>query len=184
MLPRVLYTAASATVAIAAAVLIDCSTATVELFSGDPLGICGAAASMGLTTGAWVGLGLLVVAVLALAWTWIPQLRPGEKRRRRSPTRSLERNLGRIPEGSDDGPVQVDLTPGEELLTSLRRRVEAVEAALGADVASREATERWMGLLREANELHNSGELSTEGFQEINTRLLDPLIQPSEFVGT
>lgn len=181
MLPRVLLTAGSATVAIAAAVLIDCSVATVELFAGDPIGLCDTAASMGLTGDIWVGLGFLIVALLALSWTWIPALRPGEKRRRRSPTRSLERNLARIPEVGD-GPPAEHSTPAQELMDDLRRRVEAVEASVDAEVASREATERWMGLLREANDLHNSGELSPEDFKVLNTRLLDLFIQPSEFV--
>lgn len=182
MLPRVLLTAASATVAIAAAVLIDCSVATVELFGDDPIGLCTSAEYMGLTGDIWVGLGLLVVAVLALSWTWVPALRPGEKRRRLSPTRSLERNLGRIPEVGDESP-SVESTPAQELMDDLIRRVEAVEASMDADVASREATERWMSLLREANDLHNTGDLGTEDFKVINTRLLDLFAQPSEFVG-
>lgn len=182
MLPRALLTAASFTVAVAAVVLIDCASAAVELLGGDPTGICGTAASMGLTGGVWVGVGLLVVAVLALAWTWVPTSRPGEKRRRLSPTRSLERNLSRIPEVSGDESRPEALSPAQELLANLRRRLEAVEASIDSDVASREATEKWMGLLREANDLHNAGQLNTEDFQEINTRLLDMFTQPSEFV--
>lgn len=182
MLPRVLLTAASLTVAIAAAALIDCSSASVELFGGDPIGICRAATSMGLTGSVWVGLGLFLVAALALAWTWVPSLRPGEKRRRLSPTRSLWRNLGRIPEVSDAlRPEQRMAYQG--LMADLCRRVEAVEASVESDIASREATERWMRLLREANDLHNSGELSTEDFRDINTRLLDLFIRPRADVG-
>jgi hypothetical protein len=182
MLARVLLTAASLTVAAAAAALIDCSVAAVELFGGDPIGICSTASSLGLTGDIWVGLGLAGIAGLFLAWTWVPALRPGERRRRLAAAQSLERNLGRIPEVGGEADRSAGSPPDRDFLADLWRRLEAVEVSLGSEGASREATERWMGLLREANDLHNSGELSTEQFKEINTRLLDLFTRPSEFV--
>jgi hypothetical protein len=39
-----------------------------------------------------------------------------------------------------------------------------------------------MALLREANDKHNEGELATEDFKVINTRLLDLFTEPREAV--
>lgn len=179
MLARLLLTAASLTVAAAAAALIDCSMATVEILGGDPVGLCDPAASLGLSGEPYVGIGLAVVAVLSLAWTWIPALRPGEKRRRRSPERILEENLGRI---ADVGYAETrwdDESPSDrESLDDLKRRLEAVETSLHSDAPSRETTVQWMALLREANDKHNAGELATEDFKIINTRLLDLFAEP------
>lgn len=182
MLPRVLLTAASLTVAAAAALLLDCSAASVQLLGGDPIGICPTAASLGLTGDVWVAVGLFLVAILSLALTWVPSLRPGEKRRRLSPARTLERNLGRIPDVGEAHRSE-ELTPVTARITSLRRRLEAVETSLDSEMASRETAEKWMDLLREANDLHNSGDLSTDDFKEINTRLLALYTEPGEVVG-
>jgi hypothetical protein len=40
-----------------------------------------------------------------------------------------------------------------------------------------------MDLLREANALHNSGDISTEDFKEINTRLVNLSTEPGKVVG-
>lgn len=181
MLPRVLLTAASLTVAAAAALLIDCASAAVTILGGDPLDICATASSLGLTGDIWVGVGLGIFAALSLVLTWIPSLRPGERRRRLSPTRTLNRNLARIPEVGDGAPPPEEPTPHEARLASFHRRFEAVEASLESETASLETIEKWVGLLCEANEMHNGGDLATADFKTINTRLLD-LYTPSEAV--
>lgn len=183
MLSRALLTAASLTVAAAAALLLDCSAASVQILGGDPVDVCVTAASMGLTGDIWVAIGLLVVAMLSLTLTWIPSLRPGEKRRRLSPTKTLERNLNRIPEVGGDEYRSDEPNQAASQLASVRRRLEAVEASLGSEIASRETVQQWMDLLRESNDLHNSGDLSTEDFKEINTRLLGLHAEPGRVVG-
>lgn len=183
MLSRALLTASSLTVAAAATLLLDCSSASVEILGGDPLGVCAHAASLGLTDDVRVSIGLLTVAILSLALIWIPPLRPGEKRRRRSPARTLQRNLGRLPEVGDDARAGGEPQTAGFDLVGLRRRLEAVEASLGSEMASREAAEKWMDLLREANALHNSGDISTEDFKEINTRLVNLSTEPGKVVG-
>ena len=183
MLSRDLLTTASLTVAVAAVLLLDCAAANMKAFGGDPIGLCATARSLGLTGDVWVPTGLLLLAILSLALTWIPSLRPGEKRRRLSPAKTLERNLGRIPEIGGDVHEPEVATPATSQLVSLRRRLEAVEASLGSEVTSRETVQKWMDLLREANSLHNSGDLSTDEFKEINTRLLDLDTEPGEVVG-
>lgn len=183
MLSRALLTAASLTVAAAAALLLDCSASSVQILGGDPVDVCGTAASMGLTGDTWIAIGLFVVAILSLTLTWIPSLRPGEKRRRLSPTKTLERNLSRIPEVGGEEHRSDEPTPSRSRLASVRRRLEAVEASFGSELASRETVQQWMDLLREANDLHNSGDLSTEDFREINTRLLDLHAEPGRVVG-
>lgn len=183
MVSRVLLTASSLTVAAAATLLLDCSSAAVEILGGDPIGACDTAASLGLTGDIWVAIGLFGVALLSLTLIWIPSLRPGERRRRRSPRKTLERNLGRLPDVGGDAPKPEALPPALPHVAELRLRVEAVEISIGSEVASREAAEKWMDLLRKANDLHNSGEISTEDFKEINTRLLDLHTEPGEVVG-
>lgn len=173
MLPRLLITVASLTVAAAAALLIDCAASAVTILGGDPLAICTTASSMGLTGDVWVGVSLVILAILSLALTWIPSLRPGERRRRLSPTHTLNRNLARIPEVGDGAPSLENPTPREARLVSFQRRFEAVEASLESESASRETIEKWVDLLREANEMHNGGEIATEEFKTVNTRLLD-----------
>lgn len=185
MLPRLILTAASLTVAAASAVLLDCATAAVQILDGDPVGLCDTAGSLGLTANAYVGIGLGAMAVLALAWTWIPALRPGERRRRLSPERTLEQNLGRIPEVSGAGsprPEDPVLSPEGGRAEDLSRRVEEVEASVLSGAPSRETTREWMELLRAANDLHNTGELGTHEFKVINTRLLDLFSEPRETV--
>ncbi|MGD2059780.1 MAG: hypothetical protein PVF87_02845 [Acidimicrobiia bacterium] len=182
MLSRLLLTAASLTVAAASAALFDCSVAAVEILGGDPVGLCNSAESLGISGEPYVALGLAVVAVLSLAWTWVPALRPGERRRRRSPERILEKNLGRI---ADVGYAESRFAaePSDrESLADLRRRLEAIEISLQSDTPSRETTVQWMALLREANDKHNEGELATEDFKVINTRLLDLFTEPREAV--
>ncbi|MFZ0014900.1 MAG: hypothetical protein WAL25_12395, partial [Acidimicrobiia bacterium] len=67
----------------------------------------------------------------------------------------------------------------------LEHRVEVIETAFGSgSPASRDLTTEWISLLQESNRRHNSGELATEEFKVLNTRLLDvvskaPMPQPA-----
>jgi hypothetical protein len=45
-------------------------------------------------------------------------------------------------------------------------------------IPTREATQQWMRLLRQANDLHNDGTLDSQDFKKINTRLLDLFSAP------
>jgi hypothetical protein len=117
---------------------------------------------LGIGDARWIGLGLVTAAVLALAATWVPSLRPGHAGRMRAiPEHSLNRNLG---------PPRAPVSP----VADLASRVEAVEMAMvGQATPTRDVTERWMGLLRELNDLHSMGRLDTGEFTRLNTRLLD-----------
>lgn len=77
----------------------------------------------------------------------------------------------------------MDPNTGNDLRTSiggLRVRVAMIEEALGADTLTpEEAMLEWVGLLKDCNEAHNSGNLPSSIFKDLNTRLLDLFSAPS-----
>lgn len=174
MILRALLTAASLTVASTAVLIIDCSTETVDFFGDDPLQVCSAMGSVGLDDGLVIGLGLLLFAILSGIATWVPAARPGAKRRRLEPANSLLHNLERISDfGTQLSEVDEESASIEIQLARLNRKLEAVELAVSSNMTpSREVTQQWMGLLRDANDLHNNNILATEDFKVINTRLI------------
>lgn len=179
MLALSVLTVATLVVAYGAAVLIDCAASSVQLPWTDPLALCAGVESFGLDVDPWLGAGLAVFSLLALVATWLPVLRRHRRKKRVEPERSLTENLSRIAPRSSGTP---GTAPAEEEVAeepSLRDRVAELEQAMGSTtVPSRDATSAWMRLLREANDLHNVGELATEDFKEINTRLLDLVEAP------
>lgn len=170
MFSRVLLTLAALTVAAVSALVIDCVSPALRLLSADPIGLCTAVEPLDQTTVLWLGTGLALFAFLALIAIWVPTAKRA-KRRRVEPDTSLTANLGRLSTQGDE----MDRGPRSSMhKIELTRRVEAVETAIEVDsLPTRELTQQWMGLLREANDRHNRGELATEDFKEINTRLLD-----------
>jgi hypothetical protein len=183
MFSRVLLTTASLLVVALAVLMLDCSTASVDLLPGDALGACSTMATLGLDFGLWTGLALLLFAGLANVAIWVPIARPGTKKRARlEVTSSLLQNLERIHAvGTQIVEVDEELSTVEIKVARLTRRLEAVEVAVDAAAnPSREVTQQWMGLLVEANDLHNEGVLGTDEFKVINTRLLDLFSRPGE----
>lgn len=176
---RIISTAASLVVALAGAAVIDCVNAVFRIMRGDAIAVCETVGAIGPDRGLWVGVGLMVAGAIALVATWLPSTGAGVQRRRLEPADSLKHNLDRITHSSLE---QTD--PSTVLQTNAMRltgRVEALETALEADtVPTREVTRQWMGLLRDANDLHNSGEVATEDFKRINTRLLDLFAAPTD----
>jgi hypothetical protein len=60
-----------------------------------------------------------------------------------------------------------------QLAHNLARRISMLEARLASQESpTRQETRAWIGLLRQSNELHNNGTLSTDEFKTLNTRLL------------
>jgi hypothetical protein len=95
------------------------------------------------------------------------------------PENTLMDNLNRLNDESAPASARAR-SPEEVLAAELIGKVEAVETSmLGLGTPTREVTERWMGLLRQSNDLHNQGLLSTEDFSRINTRLLDLFAEPA-----
>lgn len=176
MFLRALLTTASLTVALAAVALIDCASVSIELFAGEPLGVCPAAGQAADGAGLWLGVALGLFTVIGLAATWV--VGP-VARRLRHPEIALKDNLARIPDTALEPP---EATPASILhATRLTRRLDMIEASLESDnPPTREVTRQWMGLLRDANDLHNRDELATEEFKEINTRLLALFAAPEE----
>lgn len=171
MFARVLLSICAAVVLAAGVLLMDCAWA---FLGTDPTDVCSTVQSLGISRMEFTGIGLALFAVLAFVAVWVPATRPGAKRRKRDPEHSLRRNIDRI------GEVVAE-RPAPDATEKVVARLEALEASMaeGNSEASREATHQWMLLLREANELHNDGEIATEDFRRINTRLLDLFIEPA-----
>lgn len=173
MFSRVLITAACLTVAVMAAVIVGCSSVVFELPASDPIGLCSTIFSLGIDDGMAIGIGLALLAVLALVGTWVPAVRPESMRPKVEPVVVLLHNLERLAHVGLQMGDGDDAIPSHMHLTRLKRRLDAVEDALAGDSPSaRETTQEWMRLLYEANELHNIGALHTTHFKEINTRLV------------
>lgn len=173
MLWRVLLTAVSLLVVSLAALMLDCASAVLDLFSNDPLGVCATMASLGLTNGVWTGSGFLLFGLLAIFAVWA--VRPvADKRAQIEVANSLLLNLERLNDvGTQISEIEDEISNDEIKVARLTRRLEAVELAVDSSATpSREVTQQWMALLVEANDLHNKGILPTVEFKVINTRLL------------
>lgn len=185
MLIRLLFSVASLTAALVGGVLIACSGPTIRVLEGDPTGLCSVVTPLGADVVMWVGIGLVLFAVFSIVLIWVP----GTRRRRLREARravSLHDNLNRLGDSALD-PPEVDARSTSDVLHAVRleRKVEAIEAALSTEsVATREVTEQWMRLLREANALHNRDQLPSDDFKRLNTRLLDLFAPPGEPIET
>lgn len=73
------------------------------------------------------------------------------------------------------------LSPSDDLI----RQVVLMEERISSNSVAEEANPaEWLGLLKEANRLHNSGALSTGVFRELNTSLLDLIPDPKPATAT
>lgn len=70
---------------------------------------------------------------------------------------------------------------GGSSTTALTRSVEILEQVWTSETLSpQSASKQWIGLLREANQLHNNGQLPTDEFSRMNTRLLELVARPDD----
>jgi hypothetical protein len=175
MLLRSLLTAACAAVAMAAALIVDCTYGIIDLFADDLAGMCAGTGLLGNDSPVWIGPALGALAVLGLVVTWLPLVKARARQRRFEPAKALADNLPRLADvGTHLAEIENVPTLAEIQTTRLMRKVEAVEVSIMSEaIPTREATQQWMRLLREANDLHNDGTLETDDFKKINTRLLD-----------
>ena len=178
---RSLLTVASLTVATVAVLIVECWSTVINFSTSDPLGVCSTMISFGIDYGLGTGVGLGLLATLALIGTWVPAARPETMRRRlEPPVASLKHNLDRLAAFGIQTREVDDSIPSDVHMARLTRRMEAIEHAVASSSPSRETTHRWMRLLREANDLHNAGSLETRHFSEINTRGLNLFSIPDE----
>lgn len=182
MLLRALLTSACAAVAMAAVAIVDCTYAIIDLFTDDLTAICASVRFLGDESQVWVGLALGAFAMLGLVVAWAPAVRAWVRKRRFRPAKALADNLPRLADvGTQLAEVENIPTLAEIQTTRLMRKVEAVEVSVMSDtVPTREATQQWMRLLREANDRHNDGTLGSDDFKKINTRLLDLFSVPKD----
>ncbi len=68
----------------------------------------------------------------------------------------------------------VTLVSGDQL----QLRVVEMRHIVSSGSVSPQATAQWLGLLKEINDLHNAGELSTNTFRQMNTQLLSVIEGP------
>lgn len=179
MFGLIVVSAASVLTIAAALVVIDCSTSTFSLFADRAAFLCERLDAVGLGSDPLLGYALVVFGFLALGGGWWLFLKAWRRRRRTRPELSLVENIGRLSdtgqeelaESSASGPVTGEI--------ALRERLAEIERALEGDVhPTREIFTAWLDLLRDVNEHHNAGDLETEDFKVINTRLLALLIAP------
>jgi hypothetical protein len=129
---------------------------------------------------------------MLITTVWIPVI--VRRRRTRIMTgSSFAENLHRVAEsGAEEpnpleGPNRDEPTAAAPVIDEPESEVSGVEEKvrvmerdlLSGALALSDMTNRWIGLLREANDLHNSGALDTESFKELNTRLLEVPSQAS-----
>jgi hypothetical protein len=181
MFLRVLLTAASLMVAAVAAVIVECWSPAFEYPVSDPIRLCSTMSALGIDYGFGIGVGLALLATLSLIATWVPAARPASMRTDLEPVLALKHNLDRLADVGIKTAALDGTTDSHRHLTRLSRRLEAVERALAADSPStRETTHEWMRLLHEANDLHNSGDLDTPHFKQINTCLVGLFMVPDQ----
>lgn len=173
MFLRALLTIASLTVATVAVLIVECWSTVIDFATNDPLRVCSTMSAAGLDYGIGIGIGLALLAGLCLVGTWVPAAQPPHLKRKPEPGESLRHNLERLADVGIKTTEIEDMIPSEVHMARLSRRLEAIESAIARSRPSRETTYEWMRLLREANDLHISGSLSTLHFNEINTRGLD-----------
>lgn len=180
MLLRALLTTAFVAVGTAAALIVDCTTTIIDLFNDELSNVCDSVDLLGASGGLRVGVGLGVFVLLGLLATWGPYVKDKLRLRRHEPVRALADNLPRLAEVGTNLDEIEDVPTLAELATArLMNKVEAVESSIISEaIPTREATQQWMRLLRQANDLHNDGTLDTEVFKKINTRLLDLFSAP------
>jgi hypothetical protein len=72
------------------------------------------------------------------------------------------------------------VTPTETVVrgNQMKQRVEEMCQIVSSGSVSPQATAQWLGLLREINDLHNTGELSANTFRQMNTQLLSVIEGP------
>lgn len=180
MLLRALLTAACIVVAIAAVLIVDCTYAITDRFDADVASLCDQLGFIGPDRSLLAGVGLGAFAALGFVATWLPIVRARIRQRRFGSVKTFAENLPRLAEvGTHLAEVEDVPTLAEIATARLMRKVEAVEASIMSDAGpTREATQQWMRLLRQANDLHNDGTLHTNDFKKINTRLLDLFSAP------
>lgn len=177
MFLRALLTAGSLAIALTGVAAIDCATTAISVFTADQGGVCAILGSPGDGVALWLGTALVAFAVIGLLATWVVGPVARGSRAKRDVT--LKDNLARLP---DFGPEPTEPAPASMIyVTRITRQVEAIEDAVNSESPpTREVTREWMKLLRDANQLHNRGELPTEDFKEINTRLLALFAGPED----
>lgn len=184
MILAVLLTAAALVIGTTGVLLTDCSSSALNMFGGDPAQLCASVTELGINPEPWMGLGLLTVAILGLVAAWAPTKRRRAQREDLRSISALQRNLDRVresnqPEPADDTPsLEVDMT-GDDEFTALSGLIDDLRVGFESDDASREdLMETWIATLRICNDLHNSGELETADFKQLNTGLLE-LVTPN-----
>jgi len=180
MLLRGLLTMACLVVVLAGVMIVDCTDAITDLFDADLIGVCDQVVFLGRDGSLWAGFGLSSFAALGIFAIWLPVVRARVRLRKFEPVKALSENLPRLAEvGTHLTEIEDVPTLAEIATARLIHKVEAVEASIMSDaIPTREATQQWMRLLRQANDLHNDGTLDSQDFKKINTRLLDLFSAP------
>ncbi len=201
MFAIVLLGLASLVVIAAAIMLIDCALPSLELPFGDPLQVCDTVDQLGFGSSPDIVIGFAAFAGLAVLGSWLEYARRVRKKAK-APVTALARNLERLEHlgsgrsedenGTQDESAAADVdettaetveepepADSEDGISAFHKLVELEEEFLSSSNPAG-LSAKWLALLREANDLHNSGDLTTRSFREINTRTLALLPAPKE----
>lgn len=201
MIVRFLATAGGLALGYGAALMSRCSAVSLIWPPENGLWTCLDSPAPGSYSGTLATAVAGAVAAMLIALAWIPYI----VRRRRiliNAELSLGENLHRVTEvgvektDPSEAPATGGGTPAadgrnqsadsDRAWRDLTVRVEEIENELtSGSMSVGQVTTRWIQLLREANELHNSGEIPTPYFKQVNTRLLElPSMVEPQRVGT
>ena len=78
----------------------------------------------------------------------------------------------------DASSVHQEPAPTEPHPSNYYQRVAEMRRVVSSGSVSPQATAQWLQLLKEINDLHNAGELSTAMFRQRNTKLLSVIEGP------
>ena len=179
-----LLTLVSLGVLAAAGILIDCAAPYLGVFGDRTSQFCDQLSTLGLVSDPLIAIGISLTSAIAVGVIWRSALRRWRRRRRVESTGALVNNIHRLVEMPRErgalGEWQVDSYEGQKIW---KRIDEVARAMRSPESVSTEIASTWLGLLRHANGLHHNGQLPTEEFRVINTRLLDLVSEDSERTG-
>ena len=187
MFMMIVLGAASLVVVGSSLLLLDCSIASLSLFAGDPLQVCETVDQLGLGGNTALTAGFAAFGLIAVVGSWLEAYRRVRKAKV-EPVNSLARNLDRIDsvlphgdetEAASDETLEPQVSSTLDSVGSAWAELESLESLYESeDQGSGDLSARWLALIRDANDLHNRGEIDTDDFKILNTRILALLSEP------
>lgn len=175
----ILLTVVSLAAVVAAGALVDCATPQVSVIDEQAAVLCNGLSDMGLVEDPLVVAGIALAGLLVVTIAWSSAFRRWKRRRRVESAGSLVNNIHRLAEPPSDSRAMEDDSTG---IHEIWNRLDELEKMMRSTSSSgRDIAPTWLRLLRSANDMHNRGQLSTDDFKIMNTRLLDLVSEGSDW---